>query len=524
MPRSERELAGREFELARLDHAWSRVARGGAVAELVGEPGIGKSALLGVLTERLRSDGGLVLVGRGAECEQKRPYAPLDEALGAYLPSAGLTALPRPHAVVGSLLERLAAGRPAVLVLDDLQWADRASVELLEHLLRAPPRAPVLLVLARRQLPRQERLAAALATAAASVLVERVELGPLDHSAAARLVAPSARLMERRDALVRRCGGNPFHLLHVARHGGDTPGAVVDLVVEEIEQLGHEARCLLQGAAVVGDPFDLDLAAVAAGGPAQPPIDELVDAGLVRPVGATRAFRFRHPLLHRIVRDHTGPGWRARAHGRAAGVLALGWAPPVVLARHVARSARPGDRRSAELLIRAADDVAAHVPGDAARWYADALRLLPHATPTERVVLLTRRALALENAGRPDAALAAFQDVLGLVAAGRSAPPTPPAGHRSTAPGYRASVRVPEGTRIVVRRVLRPPARRPVRDELTDRERVVAALVAEGRTNREIGAALHLAEKTVERYVSRVLGKLGARTRAAVGGLLVPLR
>jgi DNA-binding NarL/FixJ family response regulator len=59
-----------------------------------------------------------------------------------------------------------------------------------------------------------------------------------------------------------------------------------------------------------------------------------------------------------------------------------------------------------------------------------------------------------------------------------------------------------------------------VRDELTDRERAVAALVAEGRTNREIGAALHLAEKTVERHVSRVLGKLGARTRAAVGGLL----
>jgi len=518
MPRSEGELAGRELELARLDHAWGRAARGGVVVELVGEPGIGKSALLGVLTERVRSDGGLVLAGRGTESEQKSPYAPLGEALG--LPSAGLTAFRDPHAVVAALLERLAAGRPAVLALDDLQWVDRASVELLEHLLRAPPRAPVLLVLARRMLPRQERLAAALAAAAASGPVERVELGPLDDAAAARLVAPSARLMQRRDALVRRCGGNPFHLLHVARRGGGVPGAVVDLVVEEIEQLAQEARRLLQGAAVVGDPFDLQLAAVAAGGPMPPRIDELVDAGLVRPADATHAYRFRHPLLHRIVRDHTGPGWSAGAHGRAAGALARAGAAPVVLARHVARSARPGDQASAGLLIRAADEVAACVPGDAAQWYADALRLLPHATPTERVVLLTRRALALENGGLPDSARALFHEVLGLVAAGRSA--APPAARRSSAPGCRGSVRAPEGARIVVRRALRPQVRR--QDELTDRERTVAALVAVGRTNREIGAALHLAEKTVESYVSRVLGKLGARTRAAVGGLLVPLR
>src|ERR1700754_1169673 len=156
MPRSEGELAGRAFELARFDHAGGRAARGGVVVELVGDPGIGKSALLGVLTERVRSDGGLVLVGRGAECERTSPYALFGDALG--LPSAGPTTFRDPHAVVAALLGRLAAGRPALLALDDLHWADRASVETLEHLLRAPPRAPVLLVLARRLLPRQERL------------------------------------------------------------------------------------------------------------------------------------------------------------------------------------------------------------------------------------------------------------------------------------------------------------------------------------------------------------------------------
>jgi DNA-binding CsgD family transcriptional regulator len=527
MPGSEGELAGRTPELSRLGHARRRAARGPVVVELVGEPGIGKSSVLGVLVEQVRSDGGLALCGRAAESEREIPYAPLVDALAAHLPAACLTDVSRPHAAVRSMLELLAAERPVVLAIDDLHWADPASVELLVELLQAPPRAPVLLVLARRRLPRQERLASALATATASGPVERVELRPLDDAAAARLVAPCVRLIQGRDALVRRCGGNPFHLLQLPRHGGSVPEAVADLVLEEVEQLDQEARRLLQGAAVVGDPFDLDLAAVAAGGPVPPPVDELVEAGLVRPSDALRAFRFRHPLVRRIIRDHTGPGWSARAHGRVAGALRRAGAPPVALARHVARSARAGDRPSAGLLIRAAGDVAARAPADAAQWYADALRLLPRAAPVERVVLLTPRALALETAGRHEAARAAFQEILGLVAADRPAARDPLVPRRS-APGRRGSVRAPEVVRTAlrprVRRVLGPPRRRRVRDELTDRERAVAALVAEGRTNREIGAALHLAEKTVERHVSRVLGKLGARTRAAVGGLLVPSR
>jgi len=80
------------------------------------------------------------------------------------------------------------------------------------------------------------------------------------------------------------------------------------------------------------------------------------------------------------------------------------------------------------------------VPGDAAQWYADALHLLPHATPTERVVLLTRRAFALENGGRPDAAWATFQDVLGLVAAGSSATSPGCSGSSVPAPGPPSAV------------------------------------------------------------------------------------
>jgi DNA-binding CsgD family transcriptional regulator len=525
MPRSEGELVGRAPELARLADARCRLAHGPVVVELVGEPGMGKTSLLDVLGEQMDAAGGLVFTGRAAEFEQDTPYAPFVDALDAYLPTVDLTALgprrlaglaavfpalpPAPpgsrrqaYRAVGSLLELLAAERPVVLALDDMHWADAASAELLLALLRAPPRASVLLVLAHRPFP-PRRLCGALDRAAPSGLVERVELGPLDDAAAAQLVAALVRPGQDCDALVRECGGNPFHLLELARNGGDVPRTVAELVLEEVEQLGADPLRLLQGAGIVGDPFDLDLAAAAAGLAALPApdhVDALIEANLVRPTDVPRAFRFRHPLVRRIVREHTGPGWTTRAHGRIAAALESAGAPPAMRARHVAQAAALGDRAAAALLVRAAADVAARAPDTAAQWYADALRLLPHAPSAERAALLARRAIALEDAGRLVAARAALHEILALSTGdGATASSTEPV-HAQRAPG--------------------PPNRRVAASELTERERAVAALVAEGRTNREIGVALHLAEKTVERHVSRVLGKLGARTRAAVGGLL----
>lgn len=156
--------------------------RGGCVA-ISGEPGIGKTRLTREAADIAERQGCRVVGGRATELEQDVPFAvaisALDPALDSFAGSvlkriapelrAELEALfpalaghvapgsaglqverYRLHHAIGALIGELAAQRPVVLVLDDLQWADAASLELVAHLLRRPPTGPVLLVLAYR--------------------------------------------------------------------------------------------------------------------------------------------------------------------------------------------------------------------------------------------------------------------------------------------------------------------------------------------------------------------------------------
>ena len=152
-----------------------------------GEPGIGKTRLLGELAERAAARRHPVFVGRGAELERELPFAVWVDALDDHVASLGerrleqligervaelARVLPsaatagagglqdeRFHAyrAVRALLQRMAMGHPVVLILDDVQWADDASLELIAHLLRRPPPAAVLIALAFRagQVPEQ---------------------------------------------------------------------------------------------------------------------------------------------------------------------------------------------------------------------------------------------------------------------------------------------------------------------------------------------------------------------------------
>ena len=267
--------------------------------------------------------------------------------LAAVLPAAATATDARPaaggagerfrcHRALRSLLEMLGREKPVALLLDDLHWADDASIELVLHLLRRPPRAPHLIVFALRPMdPAPRILHATRANADAALL----PLSPLPHAASLELIGhvADAGLRER---LAREAAGNPLYLqelARVARDPGDAlPPTLLAAVRLEVAALPPASRALLEGAAVAGDPFDPELAAAAAGARARgraDPLDRLVAADLVRATGDGRAFRFRHPLLRRAVYDAAPPAWRLAAHERAAAAL-----PPAARARPCAPS------------------------------------------------------------------------------------------------------------------------------------------------------------------------------------------
>jgi DNA-binding CsgD family transcriptional regulator len=448
---ADKRFIGRRQELAALDGALDALKASRPRWIVVsGEPGIGKTRLLSELAERAAARRHPVFVGRGAELESDLPFAIWIDALDDHVASLGerrletlvgervgelARVLPsagdgggagglqdeRFHAyrAVRALLQRMAMGTPHVLILDDVHWADEASLELIAHLLRRPPPAPVLIALAFRAGQVPNSLLAALDAASRDGLVTGIELGPLSQAEAdALLGAPQP-------ALYRQSGGNPFYLEELARHGGPegrgVPPSVAAALGQEIASLGDRARQLAWGGAVAGEPFDLDLAAAAAGlneAEALAAIDDLLAARVAGPTDVPRRYRFRHPLVRRAVYDGAGEAWRLQAHARAADALAARPGALAARAHHVEQSARVGDDAAASVLEQAGHQAAARAPAIAARWFEAALRLLGPGSgddPFRRLGLLVPLAGALAATGRLETALERLDEALALV-------------------------------------------------------------------------------------------------------------
>jgi DNA-binding CsgD family transcriptional regulator len=437
-------LVGRAEELGALAHALDELDQGSSVAiELVGEPGIGKTRLLRELARLAEMRGYLALSGSASELEQDLPFSVFVDALDEYVHALepallesldddvrtelahvfpSLSALAsgevtlqheryRSHRAVRRLLELLAATKPLVLVLDDFHWADAGSVELLGALLRRPPATAVLISVAHRPRPMPERLSAALERARRSSQVTRVEVGALTRDEARELLGEEVDVA----GIYEESGGNPFYLEQLTRSAGTTPAgessltgigvpvAVAASLSEELATLSDDGRCVLEGAAVAGDPFEPELAAAAAErseASAMEAIDELLELDLVRETDVPRRFRFRHPIVRRAVYEVTPGGWRLGAHERCAQALAARGASAAARAHHVERSAREGDTEAVAVLREAGEGAVHLAPASAARWFADALRLLPQTAPApERAELLLARAGALTAAG-----------------------------------------------------------------------------------------------------------------------------
>jgi len=437
-------LHGRDDELTVIDGCLDALAAGGAGFLLVsGEPGIGKSTLLGALADRAAERGFRVLSGRATEFERGLPFGVLVDALDDHLAeldaerlarmgverldelAAVFPALDRAggasagtvneryhlHRAVGGLLAGLAASRPLVVVLDDLHWGDEATLDTLAALVRRPPEGRVLLAGGHRADAALDELALQLDRHGHP----RLRLRPLADDDAARLLAE--RVPEReREALVAQAGGNPFYLEQLARspaatggggaggvgRDGQVPAAIATSIRQEVERLSPDARLLLQGAAVVGQPADLRLAGVAAGidyERALGLVDETLAAELLTQADAATSFSFRHPLVRRAVYELSGPGWRIAAHGRLRRALTAIGADVTSIAHHVEHGATLGDDEGIELLVAAADRVVDRAPADAAAWLSAALRLLPEEQSERRAALEERRGAALLAAG-----------------------------------------------------------------------------------------------------------------------------
>src|SRR3954471_10035134 len=463
-------LVGRSAELRALEDALARLDGGRAQAvELVGPAGIGKTRLLAELGERAESRGHLVLFGSGAELERELPFWLFVDALDEYLegieprrlerldvdtrgelakllpsfsraagpPSGTLHERYRTHRAVRELLEHLAATRPLVLALDDFQWADSASIDLVVALLHRPPAARVLLALGSRRHQLPAPLATALERALRAGTLARVELGPLTRQQTGELLGRGGD-----DALTaafyEETGGNPFYLeqlarapgrwLDAARWGPDVslagvavPTMVAAALAEELAMLSVSVRSVLDGASVAGDPFELDLAGIAAAAPepaARDAVDVLLRLDLVRSTDMPRRFRFRHPIVRRAVYEATAGGWRLGAHERIAQRLAERGAGAAARAHHVERSARHGDAAAVAVLREAGEQSAPRAPATAARWFGAASHLLPETAPArERVELLLAGAQALAATGRFGESHSALLESIAMVPA-----------------------------------------------------------------------------------------------------------
>jgi len=448
-------LVGRSREQLAIAAAVAQLAEGAVCVELVGEPGIGKTTMLALLSEVAVAQGARVLAGRASEFETDVPFGVFVDALDGHLSKIGdrwprtlgadvaaelsqiFPALRssdseplrpglsserfRGHRAVGALLERLATTQPLVLTLDDVHWADNSSVELIGALLRRPPASRVLIALACRPHQAPERLLRELAVAASAGVLERIELGPLSRTEAGELLTQGMSSREH-GRLFIESGGNPFYLHQLARTAGraragsdlgtGVPPAVSASLFAELESVSCAARRFAQAAAVAGDPFDPDLAARVAeldGVAALASLKELVDAGLVRADGSQVGFAFRHPLVRRAVYESTQPGWRIAAHALADAALVRRGAPAAARAHHVERSAAVGDQHAVDVLVSAA--AAATVPGTAAQWLTAALRLAP-ASGEQRLALLRRLGEALASAGRLEESHTALNEAL----------------------------------------------------------------------------------------------------------------
>jgi tetratricopeptide (TPR) repeat protein len=467
------DFVGRESERAQALRVWARAMEGRHQLLLLGgDPGIGKTRFAMEFARSRAADGATVLIGRCDE-EALIPYQPFVEALTWYarvcpeldlreqLAAIGggaelcplipelvrrLPDLPSPPPLspdaeryrlfeaVSMLLARASAAHPVLLVLDDLHWADKATLLMLRHIARSSDHAAVCIVGTYREseLARTHPLSSVLADLRREQTVTRLSLRGLDEQHVNGLIASLVGGDTPRTLasyVTERTDGNPFFVAETLRHLAETgvlaqmrqrstadigelglPEGVKEVIGRRLSRLTPRCNSVLALASVVGREFDVAVLEALEEVPEDQLLDAIDEARRAQLVdeapGRPDRFSFRHSLIRETLYGELTSSRRVRLHRRVGEVierLAAGRTnPPVAdLAYHFVQAASTDTAEKAiAYSIRAGDRAAeALAHEDALRLYEGALQSLEFMPPgrdtaAQRVELHARRASA----------------------------------------------------------------------------------------------------------------------------------
>lgn len=480
-------VIGRDIEAAVLTDAFKRAEAGGSreVVLITGEAGIGKTTLATSVARHAFAAGAVVLFARCDE-DLGSPYGPFVEAISHYVmhaPEEALRAhvhsfgpelaeivpalrrrlgeLPPPQstdpdteryllyrAVVG-LLVQIATDNALVLVLDDLQWADKPSLRLLRHVVANTTSSRMLVVGTYRHAvaSTSRQLTETLAALRREPGVSRIELTGLDQTAVFAFMEATAGHdlddsgLGLARALYRETDGNPFFVSEVLRHLAETgaidqdasgrwtatadlasmamPESVRAVIGSRVERLGDAVSQVLPIASVMGQEFELDLLARVTGRTEDDLLDLLEDAAQVALVtevaNVPGRYCFAHALVQHTLYQDLGTTRLARAHQLVARSLEeiVGDRPGSrvgELAHHWFNAPQPANVAKAISYARQAGEAAldALAPDDAMRYFSQALELVdlnPAVDPLEACDLRIGLGHAQRQAG-----VAAFRE------------------------------------------------------------------------------------------------------------------
>lgn len=368
-PVAESPFVGRDMELAQLGEAWRALRRTGAQLVLVtGEPGIGKSRLAQELGRRVRAEGYAVATVRAYEAAGRLPWGPVVDLLRSdairshidtldavwrvelarLLPELRDVSRPSERGQAGDVAQRhrlfdavrraiVAGDRPRLLIIDDLQWCDAETIELIGFIVRSGQAAPVLVVGTVRweEIPPHHPLVGLVDALGHDQAVTIVPLDRFDAATtatlAARLRAEEAIDPKLAARLWSETEGNPLFVIEVLRAGISpeqsrtvlTP-TMRAVLRARLAQLTDGARRVAEMAAVIGRPFPVGLMAAATGIDEHElidPVDELWRRRIIRDQG--HSYDFSHDKLRAVALEMVSPARRRQLHRAVAEAITV---------------------------------------------------------------------------------------------------------------------------------------------------------------------------------------------------------